>query len=425
MKTQYKGFVALLFALLELSLLPVMLEIGGKSVGTITLLFYAFLVGSVVSLVASYNSDRLNGFISILRSGRMLILLAVVGLFNDLISQLLLGIGTLGTNPVVAATVFRSWVIIAAFLIPFTLRQKVTRIQILATLIGFSGVYLLATNGSFLGINLSELPYILILLGSAIATVYPNIIMKQYNVDIFGATALFNICSVIAIFFLASATGTPLLVGFNPGLIFTALFLGIATYGIGTTMYYYALKIFGPLFVGNSILIVPFATIVLSSLILGTPIQSYYIIAALLLSAGVVMQQKFASAPEHISHKGALSKLWVFDVTSAFAHNRNREIHTYISGKKSALAIMLKGNVVIDRRSGEIFIKNGCVVFTNRKPLAGIKNSEIDFVNDLMKCSKKDTIIIGIGAQDMLDSSFDEFMKLKGNSVQVQNINKI
>lgn len=425
MKIRYKGFAALLFALLELSLLPVMLEVGGKSVGTITLLFYAFLVGSLVSIAASYKSDRLRGFVSILGSGRMLIMLTVVGLLNDLVSQLLLGIGTLGTNPIVAATVFRSWVIITAFIIPFTLKQKVTRTQILATLIGFSGVYLLATNGSVLGINLSELPYILILLGSALAAVYPNIMMKQYNVDIFGAIALFNISSVIATFLLASATGTPLLVGFNPGLMFTALFLGIATYGIGTTMYYYALKIFGPLFVGNSILVVPFATIVFSSLILGTPIQSYYIIAALLLSAGVVMQQKFASAPEHIRPKGALSKLWVFDVTSAFAHNRNKEIHAYISGKKSALAIMLKGEVAIDNKAAQIFMKNGCIVFTNRKPWIGIKDNEIDFVNDIMKCSKNDTIVIGIGAQDMLDRSFDEFIKLKGSSIQVQNVDKI
>lgn len=186
MKLAYSGFIALVVALLELSLLPVMLDIGGKSIGTITLLFYAFLVGSVTSLIVSYYMNRMQGIIEIVKSRKVFGVIVIAGLLNDVISQLFLGIGTVGTNPIIGATIFRTWVIIAALFVPLTLKQKVDKIQYIATIIGFLGVYVLATNGSFISINLADLPFILILFGSALCTVYPNLAMKKYNVDTLG-----------------------------------------------------------------------------------------------------------------------------------------------------------------------------------------------------------------------------------------------
>lgn len=411
MKIAYNGIIALAIALLELALLPIMLSIGGKSIGIIPQLFYVFLIGSVTSVTVSYAADRMSGLKRIVHSGRLLIIIIVIGLLNDVISQLLLGIGTIGTNPVVAATIFRSWVIMAALLVPITLRQRVTKMQLFATFVGFSGVYILASGGTLVGISLTTLPFILILLGSALCTVYPNLAMKQYNVDTFGAIALFNISSLIFMFLLAIGTNTSIYVPISGSVMITILFLGIATYGIGTSLYYYALKTFGPLFTGNSILVVPFLTIVFSFLILGTPIYAYYIVAALFLSVGIVMQRTFTKVPEHIKPKHMMHDFTMFDITSAFVNNKNPTILQYMAGNNRALAIKLNGNVKIKDKDKKIFERFGCLAFTNKDWHPEVRSQELEFINDIIGTEVNSTIVIGIGNADRLDYSFEEFMK--------------
>ncbi len=412
MKIAYKGVIALVIALIELALLPIMLSIGGKSIGIIPQLFYVFLIGSITSVTVSYAVDRMAGLKRIIFSRRLLIIVIVMGLLNDVISQLLLGIGAIGTNPVVAATIFRSWVIMAALLVPITLKQRVTKTQLFATLVGFSGVYILASGGTLIGISLITLPFILVLLGSALCTVYPNLAMKHYNVDTFGAIALFNIFSLIFIFLLAIATNTSIYVPINGSVMITILFLGIATYGIGTSLYYYALKTFGPLFTGNSILVVPFLTIVFSFLILGTAIYAYYIVAAILLSTGIVMQRAFAKAPEHIKPRHMMHDFTVFDITSAFVNNKNPTILHYMAGNNRALAIKLNGSVEIGDKDKKIFERLGCIAFTDKKSHSEVKPQELEFISDIIGTEKNSTIIIGIGNVDRLDHSFEEFIKV-------------
>ncbi len=411
MRRTYKGLIALVLALAELSLLPVLLDIGGKGLGVIPELFYAFLIGSITSLAVSYYADRMEGLRRIVKSGNLFFIIIAVGLFNDVIAQLLLAVGTVGTNPIIAATVFRSWVIFAALLVPITLRQKVTKMQMLATVIGFAGVYLLASNGSAIGISLVELPFILILLASAFVTVFPNLAMKRYNVDTVGAVAIFNVASLAFISVLVPLTGSSIAIPTSASTIFAVLFLGVATYGIGTSLYYYALKTFGPLFMGNSILVVPFLTIVLSLVILGTQFQLYYLAAALLLSAGIVVQQRFAKAPEHIRPGSVAKELQIFDITSAFVNNKDPEIASCISGDNRALAVKLPGHVEIDEKQREIFSRYGCIAFTNKDAHPGVMQEELDFVNEIMGASSGSTVVIGIGYADKLDTSFAEFVE--------------
>ncbi len=415
MRIIYGGLIALGLALMELALLPVLLSIGGNGIGVVPQLFYAFLIGSITSLVVSYATDRMKGLMKILRSGRFLLIIIVAGLLNNVISQLMLGVGTVGTNPIIAATIFRVWVIIAAMMVPIVLRQKVTKIQLLATAIGFVGIYLIATGGTFFSINASSMPYVIILLGSALCVVYPNLAMKKYNVDIFGAVAIFNIASLAFISAMAFATGTSVLVPLNESMITIILFLGIATYGIGSSLYYYALKTFGPLFIGNSILVVPFLTILLSAVILGTPVHLYYIAAAALLSLGIFMQQKLSKAPEHIKRHSLADELRIFDVTSAFVNNRGEEISRLIEGDNKAFAIKINGHENFTREHGRLFDKYGCRAFTTREAHSEVRKKELDFVNGIMDAKPGETVIIGVGSADGLERSFSEYARaMKG-----------
>ena len=410
MRIRYSALVALAIALAELALLPVLLDIGGKQIGTITQLFYAFMIGSAVSLSASYVKDRMQGIRNIIRSNHLLVVIIIAGLLNDVVSQLLLGIGSVGTNPVIAATVFRSWVIIAALLVPITLRQRVKKIQLLALAIGFIGIYILASGGTLLDINLATLPFIIILLGSALSSVYPNLAMKRYNVDVVGAVGLFNVSSFIFMIALVLFTNTSISIPINYSVVLPILFLGTATYGVGTTLYYYALKAFGPLYVGNSILLVPFLTIILSVMILGTPIYWYYIVAALLLSAGVLLQQRAAGAPEHISSEKLAGRV-IFDITGAFINNKDPVIARYLHGNKKALALRVGDDFKLDGKAYKLFGELGCFVCSTRSAGNILDRKELEFMREMMGTTDSDAVIIGIGDAGMLDRAFSELLK--------------
>ena len=148
MKMAYRGYAALAIVVLEVSLWSIFLQIGGSSIGILQELFYGFLVGSIVSVAISLARDGGKGIGSITSRPGIFGIMILAGLFNDVLTQLFLGFGTLGTNPSIGAIVFRGWVIMVAILTPIVLKKKVSAKQMLATLIGFAGIYIVLSGGS-------------------------------------------------------------------------------------------------------------------------------------------------------------------------------------------------------------------------------------------------------------------------------------
>ena len=158
MNTRMKAGLALVFVVLELSFWSIFLQIAGSKIGVIPELFYGFLVALIASVAISLVVDRGASIVSVVRDHKLLLLIIVMGLVNNAVTQLLLAAGTLGTNPSVSAIIYRGYVIMVALLLPFTIRQKVKSIQMLASVIGFLGVYVVISGGTLVGINISEAP---------------------------------------------------------------------------------------------------------------------------------------------------------------------------------------------------------------------------------------------------------------------------
>ena len=409
MKIQYKAAIALAIVVCEISLWSIFLQIGGSTIGILPELFYGFLVGSIVSVSISLAKDKGKGLISIARKPNMLAVMLVAGLLNDILTQLFLGIGTLGTNPTIGSIVFRSWVILVALFTPLVLRQKVNALQLFATLIGFFGIYIVLSGGTLFTFSISQTPFIGILFMAAICSVSSILIMNRYNVDTAGAIAIFNIVSLAVASMLILATSTSISVAFTPITVFSILFLGVIAYGIGTMLYYHSVKVLGSLITGNSILLVPFLTIVFSFLIVGTPIKFYYILAAIFTSVGIILQRRYSSHPERITEKGALSRLRIFDVTGAFANNSSYVISNHLAGGNRAFAIKLDSKFD-EQLHGPIFLRHQCMAFTNVKPHVGTQADEIEFINDVMGLKEGEIAVIGIGDPKSLEMSFEEFV---------------
>ncbi len=407
MKLGHKALLALSAAVIELAAYPIPLAYAGKDIGTVQLLFYVFLTGSAASLIIGIARDGLRGIREIVLNRNTLAIVLLVGLFNDAISQMLLGIGAANTNPSIAAILYRSWVIMAAIMVPFALKQRVGKAQYAALLVGFVGIYLMAAGPGVAGINSLEAPFLVLILASAFVVTLANLFMKMYNADTFSSVAIFNFVSLAFFAALAVGTGTSLSVNFTPAVTFAILFLGIITYTLGTTLYYYAFRILGPIFAGNAMLIVPFMTIPLSYLALGTPMRAIYIVAALMLSAGIVLQRKHSSsAPERIKRREHMhAAVRLFDVTGAFTDNKHVSVLSHISGTQRSFA-MVAARIDNENTVIEQFADKGCLAFTSRNPPQCVTEKEISFISDALGVGNDATVVIAMGRPEVLEDVF-------------------
>ena len=409
MNVRYKAALALAFIVFELSFWSIFLKIGGSSIGLIPQLFYGFLVGLAVSLTISLVRDRGKSLYSIAKQPSTLLLVAFMGLLNNAFTQLFLGIGTLGTNPSIGSVVYRSWPIIIALLTPMIVGQRVKKIQMAATVLGFFGIYIILSGGALFSLNIATTLFIGVLLLAALCTSFSGLFMNKYTFDPFATVVVFNLVSLAFITLLSAATGASLIVSFTTASAISVLFLGVFAYGIGSALVYYVIKIFGPLLFGNAALTVPFFTIALSALITDTPIKAYYILAALLISAGIVLQRSGSIHMERLTKRSSLSQTTVFDVTGAFIGNKNQPIINRISGGSRAFAMKLPGAGFDEKLHGGLF--QSCVVFTNKRPHQYITNAEINFINEIMG-TKNDEVLIAMGDPKDLENAFADFVSM-------------
>ena len=404
-----KALVFLSLNVLGLAFFPIALDVGG-SLGAVQFLFYSFLFATALSgifLVANKKTGKLR---DLLHHRRSLLYLIIGGLFNYCVAALLLTVGVMHTSASLAGVVFRAWPLFAVLFIPFMLKTKVNRYQIAALAIGFVAIYFAMTQGTLLNINASMAPYILLLLFSALAAAFSNVIIKGQNVELYTELFVFNISSAAFLGMLMLAMGLPL-VGINLPSILAILFIGSVTYFVGAYFYFFSLKVFDPILVGNAMMLVPFLTFVFAYLMLGEAIYPYYLLLALFIIAGIIMQQRSPKkAPERIATK-ARSMYTIFDITSAFAENESAEIYDHIKGSGRALAASGEVGMAFERlpqsEKEAMLSKYNCILFTSKNPHKDVAVSEINFINDVMG-NAEGNFIIGIGDPNDVEKAFND-----------------
>ncbi|MDE1854873.1 MAG: EamA family transporter [Candidatus Micrarchaeota archaeon] len=415
MNVSRKAMFALAFVVLELSFWSIFLQIAGSKMGVIPELFYGFLVALVVSIAISLVADRGASVVSIAKNHRLLLMIIAIGLVNNALTQLFLAAGTLGTNPSISAIVYRGYVIIVALLLPFMLKQKVKSMQLLASVIGFVGVYVVISGGTLVNISMATAPAMALLIFAGLCTTSVQLFFNKYNFNAAGGVVIFNLASLVFISLLAAATQTSLGIAFTPSSAVAVLFLGAFGYALGPFMVYYVIRAFGPLLFGNAVVTVPFFTILFAALLTATPIEPYYLVAALLIGAGVIIQRSYASRQERITKNKALDRFTIFDVTGVFISNKSPTIMKGIAGENRAFAIRLSGGGLEEKTHADVFNKYGCISFTNKRPHASATSDEIRSINEAMKLNDEETALIGIGHPDGLESAFAEFISTSGS----------
>jgi drug/metabolite transporter (DMT)-like permease len=410
MKIIHKGIFALIFVVLYSALVTVALQVGGSSIGAIPLLLYSSLFGTAIMLIVAYFQDRGRGLTLLLKDRKSLLILIITGVFAYAVSTLLLTWGTLGTTPSVSAIVYRTYPLIIALLTPFTLKQRVSGRQFLALLIGLVSVGIVMANGSITAINLSELPYIALVLLSALAVAATTIVIKKYNASTSGFVVIANIASAFFAVFLVLIFHISVPVNLSLPAVLSIFLIGGLDLGIGSFLFYYSYKTFTTSLAGLSTLVIPFLTIIFSFLILGTPLLPSYFLAASLLTAGIFLQERNAlHAPERLKTNKTPKNMQIYDVTSAFAGDHTKDIYSHIKGGGRALAIKLHEGEHYDKMHMRIFGKRGCIAFTSTHPYKGVSKDEIEFLNKIIGYEKGEVILIAVGDPNKLELAFKEF----------------
>lgn len=401
-----KGYIFIAIAMIELSMLSILSNIGASSLGTLQLLFFVFLAAMITSLIIVLYKNRYGELKKLFKNKRALIIVAFAGLLNYAGAQLFLTLGVLGTNPIITTIVLKLWPIFLAIMIPFVIKTKVEWPQIFALLIAFSGVYLILTNGTLISLNVLELPYIGFLVLSTFFTAFSNLIIKSQNNDIYSEVFVFNLASLLFIALLIFTLKVPLSLNMDLASIASILFLGMITYCVGALLFFYTLKALDPLVAANASYSTPFLTILFSFLILGTPLKIYYLYAVALIILALIIQNKYSKrAPRYIGTK-AHRPLALYDITGAFVENTHPQIYQYIQGTGRALAAKIRISKYLEFENKNNY---DCIVFTNKNHPDSIRKGEMEFIENIVCPGPDELIIMGIGNADSVEKAIAEY----------------
>jgi len=414
MKMKSKGYVLIVLAVVELSLLPVFTGLGIINTSVPQFLFYTFLVGTAVSFLALIAARRLGNLFRIFSNRRAFFILLAAGAINYAVAQLLIAIAIKGTNPVVVTLITKLWPIIMAIMLPFTIRLKSNKAQILALAVGFIGVYILAAHG--FSLRLFGVTYIGIALLSTVATAGSNIMIRGQNQDTFSQVFLFNFISLIFMSLVIFAFGIDFF-PMNLSTIVSFLFIGGISYSLGALMFFYTLKMFDPLLMSGATYAIPALTIVFSYLILGTKFYPYYGISFALIILALVIQQYYSrSAPKYAARKHV--HLPLFDISGAFINTKNNEVINLIERSGRALAVKYPKEIKIDEPS-----KYGCLVFTAKNHRGYANPEELQFIKEVVGAKENEDVLVCIGKPDDAERAISDYLERFEHIPDLQNPN--
>ncbi|MGB9732798.1 MAG: EamA family transporter [Candidatus Micrarchaeia archaeon] len=409
MKMKIKGYILVILTVLELSLLPVFTGLGILNISVLQFLFYTFLVGTATSFLALIAAKRLRGLFGILSNKRALGTLIIAGMLNYAVAQLLIAIAIKGTNPIVVSLITKLWPIIIAIMLPFTLKIRMAKGQLLALLLGFVGVYILATHGS-IAPRLFGAAFIGIAVLSTFATAGSNIMIRSQNQDVFSQVFIFNASSLIFIALIVSLLN----VQFEPidsYIIISFLFIGAISYSLGALMFFYTLKMFDPLLIANSTYATPILTMIFSYIMLGTPFYPYYLISFAFIILALAIQQRYAKRAPRYSPRERKQGVHIplFDISGAFINTKSAEIANAIGNSGRALGAKIK--TTTSQSFNEIDPnKYGCIIFTANNHKGYASPEELEFIKDIVGAEKDEDVLVCVGRPDEAEKAIYEYI---------------
>ncbi|MHC4087081.1 MAG: DMT family transporter [Planctomycetota bacterium] len=291
MEKQKRAYLYACVAVLLWSTIASAFKISLRHVDVLTLLFYASVVACVFLFLYLLFLNKLK----LLRAftGRDYLRSALLGFLNPFLYYAILLKAYSVLKAQEAVTLNFIWPIMLVLLSIPILHQKIKLRSILAIIISFIGVFVIATEGDVLGFRFTNTVGVLLASGSSVVWALFWIYNVKDKHD--EAVRLFvNFAFGTVFIFLSILLFSELKIPNRNGLL-GAAYVGLCELGITFLVWLKALRLSKTTAqVTNLIYLAPFFALVLISLVVGEPILFSTVIGLILIVSGIILQRFWA-----------------------------------------------------------------------------------------------------------------------------------
>lgn len=405
MDLKSKSHLYLVITLLSGSLLPVLLALA-KGVDLYELMLFIFTLSVPTSLLLVKARGEQKDLLDTFRDRKKVALMVLTSLVVFFPIEFGIAIAEHYISASLTTAIFRTSPLLMLLLLPYMLRERLTRYQIAALVLGFVGLYIGVSNGNLTGIlqnsNISIIAFmILMAFGYALSIVMIKKYLFKLSVLLFvAAVTMFALSSIL---FFASGTQLQTLSYLQ---LFIVFYIGMFFNVIGFYMYFYMLKPLKATLVTNVYMLSPFITFLLAITILGEAIQPYYLAIAGFVGAGILIQSfdKKGSTYAARSKDEGINRMTIFDVTGVFANTGEVALNDTIRDGGRILAVKLPGQYAANVNSMVNGVKYSNVYTDAHKSIT----EESKFVKDIVGAGAGEFVVMKAGLLDDCEKFFED-----------------
>lgn len=408
MEIRTRGYVYISLSLILGALFPVVLAFA-KGVNIFEFFMLSYLLAIPFALMLVIVSKRQDTFLAYMRDFKKLGIITLIGL----LTYSSVGLGLLYAERFVSASlatvVFRTSPLLMLLLLPTVLNERLSKSQFAALGLAFAGIYI-ALSGGQLGfaLNSADLPIVLLLVIAAFAYALGAVLIRKYVFNLESAMLIFNLTLFLVFAVLYAATGMQA-TQLQPQQIGAILYVGIFTNVASFYMYFNSLRVLKMTIATNFLLLSPFLTLLFANLLLGEVIKLYYLVIALLVGAGLIIQRYDRIGGTYRARDSRkLANFVIFDVSGAFADTGEAAIAETLRRGGRVLAVRLPKkhkktimDMARERDYGDVFTDS-----------YESMSDETTFVREITGAEADDMILMKAGDSDEGEAFFGDVSDL-------------
>ncbi len=406
------GYLSLILTLVIVGVVPLAYKLGSATT-SLGFVFLVFLISTIMSFFVMIGRGSHTNIRSYMGKREHLWVFIAIGFFF-LAQTFLMSSGTHYVSASLAAVIYRSWPLILILLSPLLLKEKMTKWDFSAVLIGFAGMAIALMPNTLISIPIFAIPYIGIILLAAFVDAFQSGFQKRYQYELSSATFIENLIGLAIITPLALYFGA-INIPLSLGILIPALIIGILQNVLLSYLFPLAFRIVKTSIASVTLMFPPFVTMILSYFLLGEPIQLSYLVIAGSVFLGLIVQRFAPKSSTYIS-KTKVRGPNLYDVSAAFTNTRSKLIYYHLMGEGRVLAFCkhLENETRADKYIGTVknaCNKADCAIFSNKLPNTEIMPDEYALIKDITGHEDNDLVVLGVGKPAVVETSLVEVHK--------------
>ncbi len=417
MRTKRTGYLMLALAVFLSAVMPIAYK-SGDSVNPVSFSFYISMVGLLGSGAIMLAKGTYGEIVDYFTDREHMVIMLVVSVLFAL-QILIFSYTTHYISASLLAVIYRSWPLILVLIAPALLKEKVSKWGVAAVAVGLLGTAVTLVGGTTISISAIAVPFVGMVFLAAVFDALETGMQKRYHYELTSSLFIYNLVAFFIFLALALYYGT--LGGGSLGLadLGSVVFLGLFQNVFLTFIFIMAFRSTKTSVASSAFMLTPFVTMVLDYFLLGEPIIPAYVVIALSVVLGLVIERRSPKGSTYIYYTAddddETPMPAIYDVTSAFLGTKSESVYDAMRGRGRVLAFYKRMGKVspnlpqylrlidsVNPRSEE------CQLYTNARRNPNIHQDQLDSVRGITKHDKYDLLVIGVGDPWIVEKKFAE-----------------